>query len=173
MGVEYLDCPVCDQTFADCGGVSCQGCGRMYCSEKCAKEAISEWGDHEECRDCTELKTQVFLVLAPESGNNQRRAFSRVARIGQGAGHRRASGRMRCGPPDGRHHLRRMQKTLLAYMGHGHDGLCCGGSCRERAPSASSDSEQLQRHDYLFKDRAPFVPSEQCLDCYVRELLDG
>ena len=38
MGIDYLTCHNCGETFPDCGSyVSCE-CGESWCDEECAKE---------------------------------------------------------------------------------------------------------------------------------------
>ena len=39
MGVDFLVCNYCEETFPDCGHfVSCEGCGTHWCSDECAEE---------------------------------------------------------------------------------------------------------------------------------------
>ena len=39
MGVEFLVCRNCEETFCDCGDfVFCESCGAWWCSEDCAND---------------------------------------------------------------------------------------------------------------------------------------
>ena len=39
MGVDFLICNYCEETFPDCGHfVSCESCGTHWCSDECAAE---------------------------------------------------------------------------------------------------------------------------------------
>jgi hypothetical protein len=62
MGVEFLVCDSCGDTFADCGEyVSCYGehseehpyLSRHWCSEQCAEKAGYEWADNPDDATCS------------------------------------------------------------------------------------------------------------------------
>lgn len=53
MGVDFLVCHRCRDTFPDCGSyVSCESCGTHWCSSECAEE--DGWTD-EHCNKHPEL----------------------------------------------------------------------------------------------------------------------
>jgi hypothetical protein len=56
MGVDFYNCEVCGEIFADCGEyVSCDGCGAHWCSKECAEKAGGKGGDYAWSTDSCKL----------------------------------------------------------------------------------------------------------------------
>jgi len=55
MGVDFYTCPVCEDTFPDCGEYyECEYCNTRFCSDKCANLKIidPENEDDKNCQLC-------------------------------------------------------------------------------------------------------------------------
>jgi hypothetical protein len=76
MGVDFLACETCGDTFPDCGDyVSCE-CGRRWCSDSCAESdgfreeedgftpKDSNWGQDTSCDFCRGEDFEDYEILA-------------------------------------------------------------------------------------------------------------
>jgi len=58
MGVDWLACNYCGETFPDCGHfVRCEECGATWCSDECANEEGYEYDEEtgeQSCKWCRE-----------------------------------------------------------------------------------------------------------------------
>ncbi len=54
MGVDFIPCAACGETFPDCGDFyPCEECGNCFCSRECAKmELIDEDTEGNEISNC-------------------------------------------------------------------------------------------------------------------------
>lgn len=62
MGVEFFACPVCEETYADCGYYFSCDCGQSYCSSRCGNEKTAQDG-LSTCKMCREEYQPEWVLL--------------------------------------------------------------------------------------------------------------
>ena len=68
MSVDWYACPVCGESFNDCGYMVWCDCGRNWCSDECAekdgfREVEKLSGDEKSCKFCREEDVEDSALL--------------------------------------------------------------------------------------------------------------
>lgn len=63
MGIDFLVCTNCTETFADCGEYyDCEECGNVFCSIDCAKPESLD-ADRMDCCICRKEEANDYILL--------------------------------------------------------------------------------------------------------------